>query len=80
MLAGALLSLVDWLLSCIRSGLSSKDGIKDPLDDRITNNSIDILESLLKNDFILAMLYLAKHADAGKYSIGDKYKTTAVLN
>lgn len=66
MLAGALLSLVDWLLTCVRSGHVSKNGTNNRLEDRIANKSIQILEYLLNNDFIFAMLYLAKHDDAGK--------------
>lgn len=66
MLAVALLSLVDWLLTCVRSGHVPKDGTTNRLEDRIANKSIQILEYLLNNDFVFAMLYLAKHDDAGK--------------
>lgn len=65
-LAVALLSLVDWLLTCIRSGHVPKNGTTNRLEDRIANKSIQILEYLLNNDFVFAMLYLAKHDDAGK--------------
>jgi hypothetical protein len=65
-LAVALLSLVDWLLTCVRSGHVPKDGTTNRLEDRIANKSIQILEYLLNNDFVFAMLYLAKHDDAGK--------------
>ncbi|XP_050548691.1 mediator of RNA polymerase II transcription subunit 24 isoform X1 [Daktulosphaira vitifoliae] len=68
-LPGALLSLADWLLSCIRCGHSSKNEVKDPLEKRIIIIAVDILESLLKNDFILALLYLAKHEDPDLYLV-----------
>ncbi|VVC40476.1 Mediator complex, subunit Med24, N-terminal [Cinara cedri] len=68
-LAGALLSLVDWLLTCIRSGHLPKDNVANRLEDRIANKSIQILEHLLNNDFIFAMLYLAKHDDADLYML-----------
>lgn len=63
--------LVDWLLMCIRSGHAPKNGCSNRLEDRIANKSIQILESLINNDFILAMLYLAKHDDAGKSFTSD---------
>ncbi|XP_016661657.1 mediator of RNA polymerase II transcription subunit 24 isoform X2 [Acyrthosiphon pisum] len=68
-LAVALLSLVDWLLTCVRSGHVPKDGTANRLEDRIANKSIQILEYLLNNDFIFAMLYLAKHDDAELYLV-----------
>jgi len=67
-LAGALLLLVDWLLTCVRSGHVPKDSTTSTtnrLEDRVANKSIQILEYLLNNDFIFSMLYLAKHDDAG---------------
>lgn len=69
MLAGALLSLVDWLLTCIRSGHVPKNGNTNRLEDRIANKAIHILDYLLNNDFVSAMLYLAKHDDAGNYCV-----------
>jgi len=44
-----------------------KNGSNNRLEDRIANKSIQILEYLLNNDFVFAMLYLAKHDDAGKF-------------
>jgi len=63
---------VDWLLTCVRSGHVPKNGTNNRLEDRIANKSIRILEYLLNNDFVFAMLYLAKHDDAGMLFY-DKY-------
>uniref|UniRef100_A0A1B6DIW1 Mediator of RNA polymerase II transcription subunit 24 n=1 Tax=Clastoptera arizonana TaxID=38151 RepID=A0A1B6DIW1_9HEMI len=58
-LAGAVLSLANWLLQCYHYALVNSDNTSGEL----LNKPVAILELMLKCDFVTALLYLAKNED-----------------
>ncbi|XP_075220202.1 mediator complex subunit 24 isoform X2 [Lycorma delicatula] len=63
-LAGAILSLVHWLLQCYYHGLTNNTDYSSQLMEK----PAAILHQMLMCDFTTAMLYLAKHEDKELYA------------
>lgn len=64
MIAGAVLSLAHWLLQCYYNVLKSSSVDSSP---DLLIKPANILDQLLKRDFTVAMLYLAKHEHKDLY-------------
>ena len=69
LLAAAVLSIVQWLLTCMQYAVKNMAELKNgnveitPMLDRPAT----ILNEILKCDFLVAMLYLAKHECRGMF-------------
>jgi mediator of RNA polymerase II transcription subunit 24 len=72
LLAASVLSIVQWLLTCMQHALKNLPELKNgniELTSMLDKPAV-ILTEILKCDFLVTMLYLAKHESGGmKHSV-----------